>query len=1408
MFLGIAFLIGNVMADVDPSITAPRRVKVLFLGDEGHHQPLERCRQVYSLLAEHGIDLTYTEDLRDLNPANLDRFDALLLYANWTSIAPEQERALIDYVEGGHGFVPIHCGSYCFLNSPRITALIGARFKSHGTGVFKETIALPDHPIEQGLNPIESWDESYVHEMHNEKDRTVLSYRVQGDHKEPYTWVRTQGKGRVFYTAWGHDQRTWGNPDFQALLERGIRWAAGDWALQPQPALPAFQYTRANLPNYIPNAPWGTTGDPIGRMQEPVGPRESMLHMVLPPGFGAKLVAAEPDIKKPICMAFDERGRLWVAETFDYPNNMQKPGDGHDQITICDDFDAEGKARKFTVFADKLSIPTGLCFANGGVIVAQAPDILFLKSSAGDDHCDQRKVLFHGFGTRDTHATVSNLRYGFDNWIYATVGYSGFRGDVNGKPLSFGQGVFRFKADGSAMEFLGSTTNNTWGLGLSEDGQVFGSTANGNPSWYLSIPNRYYEQAKGWPVSRLETIADSWKFYPVTEKVRQVDNFGGYTAGAGHALYTARSFPRNYWNRIAFVNEPTGHLIGQFELIPDGSGFKARDDFNLFASTDEWTAPIAAEVGPDGAVWMIDWYNIVVQHNPIPRGFVAGKGAAYETPLRDKRHGRVYRLIWDGAKPSKSLNLANATTEQLVDALKSDNMLWRMHGQRLLIERGGNDAIPALIKLVEDRTLDEIGLNPAAIHALWTLHGLGAFEGSHARPEAIAAAIGALHHPCAAVREAAADVLPRTADAAQAIVDAKLLGDDDAQVRKSALLALTQVPPTEQAGAAIFASLHRKGNVNDRWISDASALAACLNDAGFLKAVFAAHPAASADVATSEASVNLVANSSFERSEGAQSLHAGWKVRHYSGQAMQYLDASAHTGACSLRIDSTRGADSSLYLDVPVDPNTDYLLSGWIRTQDLKVTDGLGALLNVHLTDIRTPAVKGTSDWQEVQVRFNSGERRSVSINCLFGGWGRATGSAWFDDVKLTRAASMGLPGIEGRVLGIVMDQYAQRGPVDSVVSTLMAARNSAPALANVVVNALASNWPQGVAPQIAEADAGALHEVMNVLAPAAKDRLLALAARWGRADLFASEMAAATRSLRAAITDASLPASARADSARRLISIDDSPASIALVMNEINAKTGPDTQLGLLDALGTSRDPAVGSALVKQYGQFTPTAQRAALNLMLRRVPWTGALVAGIESRAIESRDLLNEQWQALFSNPDRELAQNARALQRSTGRAPTADRKELVDRMMPLAQRPGGDAQRGRQVFEKNCMVCHTIEGHGGQVGPDLTGMGARPKSENLIDILDPNRSVEGTYRQWTIKTKDEVISGRLFAESQTSIEIIDATAQRHVIDRANVQVLKSTDRSVMPEGFEALGNQALQDLLAYIDTSKVKH
>ena len=318
------------------------------------------------------------------------------------------------------------------------------------------------------------------------------------------------------------------------------------------------------------------------------------------------------------------------------------------------------------------------------MIVFEGQKTVFLKDTSGEGKANHREDMFGTWAQGDTHGGVSNMRYSLDNWIYAMQGYNRSTVTVGGETHTFNQGFFRFKPDASKLEFLRSTNNNTWGLGISEEGLIFGSTANGNPSVAMVIPNRYYESVKGWKVAFDKSggsIAGNPLFHPVTDKVRQVDYFGRYTAAAGHALYTARNYPQEYWNRTAFVAEPTGHLVGAFVITREGTRFKSTNPFNLVASDDEWTSPIMAEVGPDGNVWVIDWYSYIVQHNPTPPGFKTGKGGAYLTDLRSSKFGRIYKIVPETAKPRPPITLKDATPEKLVATLKNDNMFWRLQAR-------------------------------------------------------------------------------------------------------------------------------------------------------------------------------------------------------------------------------------------------------------------------------------------------------------------------------------------------------------------------------------------------------------------------------------------------------------------------------------------------------------------------------------------------------------------------------------------------------------------------------------------------------------------------------------------------------------------------------------------------------
>ena len=822
----------------------PRRIEILFLGHAmEHHNSRVYMPMLASGLTQSGINITYTEEVGDLNPENLSLYDGVIIYANHESRFPEQEKALLDYVAEGHAFIPIHCASFCFNESKEYVDLVGGQFKTHGTDTFTAKISDKSHPIMQSVEEFSTWDETYVHDK-LAKDITVLMERVEGEHREPWTWVKQFGKGKVFYTAYGHDERTWSKPEFQNLIKEGILWAVSDQVKKNWEEfakdLPSLSYKEmANIPNYEKR-------DPAPKYQLPLSPEESAKLIQVPAGFKLELFAAEPNIINPIAMNWDEKGRLWVIETVDYPNTVRDDkGSGDDRIKICEDTDGDGKADKFTVFADKLNIPTSFTFVNGGILVSQAPYFLFLKDTNGDDIADVKEIAINGWGVFDTHAGPSNLQRGIDNNIYGVVGYSGFKGTISGDNYEFGQGIYRFNSKYDNFEFLTNTSNNTWGLGITEDNSIFASTANNTHSVFMGIPNKNLKDVAGISLKGSAKIDGHYAMLPITQNIRQVDVFGGFTAAAGHHFYTARTFPKQYWNAYAFVCEPTGGVVHIAKIEKVGAGYIEKDGGNLMASSDEWVSPVEAKVGPDGAVWVLDWYNFIIQHNPTPNadrgGYdaVNGLGNAYENPLRDKSKGRIWRIMPKDAEDKKSVSLDKGDSKGLLKALSSDNMFWRMTAQRLLVENTSTEVVPDLIKLVQNTEVDALGLNPGALHALWTLNGLGAVSGNS---EAMDVVKTALKNPSGAVRKAAIQILPKNQTADGLLLKSNVLKDKDPQVQLAALLYFSERVPSNEIGRQLF-ELSKDGQVAaDDWLAKALYVAGSKHHQGFIAAFMASNP--------------------------------------------------------------------------------------------------------------------------------------------------------------------------------------------------------------------------------------------------------------------------------------------------------------------------------------------------------------------------------------------------------------------------------------------------------------------------------------------------------------------------------------------------------------------------------------
>ncbi|MBL9125997.1 MAG: c-type cytochrome, partial [Verrucomicrobiales bacterium] len=768
------------------------------------------------------------------------------------------------------------------------------------------------------------------------------------------------------------EAKSWADSEFLKGVRAKILEAAGDarraeWEAFLAQREPERREPKPDVANYERRP------EPV-TFQYPFTPKGSMDRTQVAPDLRLELFAAEPDIAKPIAMAWDESGRCWVAETRDYPHEVRPDGEGNDSLKICEDTDGDGKADRFTVFADKLNIPTSFVFANGGVIVAQPPRFLFLQDTDGDGRADVRKVVMEGWGIGDTHAQANNLHYGHDNWLYGCVGYSGFKGYVGGRELEFRMGTFRFKPDGSALEFLHQFSNNSWGHSANAAGDQFGGTANGAPIFYGGIPATAYPTGARGMTAKKINLED--KAHTITPNFRQVDVFGGYTAAAGSAFIESANLPSRLQG-MAMVCEPTMKIVALMDVRPSGAGYVARDGFNLVASSDEWMSPVFAEVGPDGAVWFADWQNFIIQHNPTPSvargGYDAqtGVGGAHVNPLRDHARGRIYRVVWEQARSSGLRSLRGASSARCVETLDHDNPHWRLTAQRLLVEGRKLDAVPALRAMAASTNATR-----GSSHALWTLAGLGLLDDATHR--------SALLSRDAVVRRNAVRALGSDTNSQARYFSAGVISDPDRITRLAALVKLADFPTTPEIRTVVASVARNPIHRSDAWLMEAVHLLSRRHG-----------------VTLHREGPNLLPNAGLE-TLAADGLPEGWKRRDYGGRRSNASAAwesvsgtgNVHGGNRAVRCVATGGeADTSLYADVALKPDTRYRLAGWVRGRGLR-----GKLsFNDHINRHETERVTRDGDWSEVEVVFDSGKATRGSVNILF----VASGEGAFDDVRL-----------------------------------------------------------------------------------------------------------------------------------------------------------------------------------------------------------------------------------------------------------------------------------------------------------------------------------------------------------------------------------------------------------------------
>jgi putative membrane-bound dehydrogenase-like protein len=1179
---------------------------------EGEHDHPRFVAEFGPFLGERGAKVEAA--LEFPTEEQLARTDVLVLYAADAGSIHGEDRAHLErYLARGGGIVAIH-DAVCGDDPQWFKTVIGGAWE-HGhskwhMGAMGLYFADREHPITRGVANFDFEDELYT-DLHVMPQARVLA---NGFHDvfeiTPQMWVYEPGAYRAFVAIQGHYHASFSNPAWRTLLLRGIAWAGKRDAdlLTTGPEREALRYPKGG----------------------PLKPEAAAQALQLQEGFQLSLVAAEPLIVKPISLDWDPDGRLWVAQTPGYPEKSQFSGHPpRDHIDVLSDRDGDGRMDESKTFCEGLDLVTSFVFHERGVIASASPEILSLQDLDGDGRADVRSVLFTGFGFGDTHAVVSNLRWGLDGWIYATQGYSGNAStDIRSADGSrrfgkIGNGIFRFRPDGSAIEMVSSYGSNTWGLDFDWDGELFFTMANGAHLRHVVIPERALAGGRLPGVETWADIADHDRVFPISHAERtpyvQIDFVGGFTAASGSCVYTGGAWPREFWGSH-FVAEPTVNLVHQDHLEPRGATYLASKprEAEFLASADLWFRPVHMRVGPDGALYVLDFYNQAVVHNDT-RGPPHGPTNAAIRPDRDHQHGRIWRVQHERALAFEPPRMSEASSAQLVGMLEHPNAWQRASAQRLLCERKAFDAEPALGRLARE------GDARTKVSALWTL-----------------ARLGGLEKVCSLET---------------------LLEDPDSGVRKNAVRIASDLGLVPSGKAALAARL---SDPDARVVLAAvQALAACPVDAG--------------------------------------------------------IDVKMQTVA-----------------------KDDWARSAILSSSSRAPLEVLRAALPMY--------------------RF---EGMPAFVEQLAGCIGRS-----------------GNAEEAGQAVQLLSKQIDQEA--------LMVAAALRRLLREFKGEAIPS-----ASPELLQALAKLLDHREFEVAVAA----LPFATRWDASGALAKELEALGDRLVARALDPEAAPAARLSCLRSLIAIPERRAQALKGAEQLlDPLQAPEIQLAVIEELGRSADDEAGAVLARRYIALGAQAREQAFSRLIARPRWASILLEEIEAKRLSANDLGPHRVFQLKSHPDGEVARRAKAALEASGGESARKLEELLASLTPIVEQPG-DLARGRELFEQNCATCHTFQGKGANVGPDLTGMGAHGARALLPMILDPNAAVEAGYVEYVAKTTDERLSaGVLVRESPTSI-VLRSTAGDIEVPREEIVSLRSTGRSPMPTGLESLTPEGLRDVLAYL-------
>ncbi len=1149
-------------------------------------------------------------------------------------------------------------------------------------------------------------------------------------------------------------------------------------------------------------------GPPVA-LTDPLSPADEQKTFKLRPGFEIQLVASEPDIQKPMNLAFDAQGRLWVSHSIEYPFAATDPSKARDGVTILDGIGPDGRATKISKFATNLNIPIGILPLPGAkeAIVWSIPYIWKVTDTDNDGAADKREILYGPFDFADTHGDQNAFRLGADGWVYACHGFRNaskvkLRGEGPVVLEMQSGNTYRFKTDGSAIEQISWGQVNPFGMCVDARGDMFTADCHSKPVTMI-LRGGYYDSF-GKP-------HDGLGFAPITTS----DDHGSTGIG-GIAAYSAQQFPGEYQGSMFLCNVVTNLLHRDIVQYRGSSPWIEKSE-EFVTSSDHWCHPVDIQLGPDGALYFADFYNSIIGHYEVDLNH----------PRRDRERGRVWRIVHTGAEAKQSPpslpNLAALSQKELIASLSDRNDTVRQLAGYDYETRFGAEGIARLQERLDgpakaDQPVDSLTFDPKAserVQTLWMLWRNGKLDaGLIARFS---------HDPAALVRIHLIRALGQTGDwnTDQTAVVRTALADPDPFVRRAAAEAIARHPDPAHL-KPLLESL-RVAAPDDLQLIHATRIAL-------------------RNQLRSSAAIEQIASLSLSKEELAKIVDialtvpteaAAWFSFDY---VRQHEVAQPVVESClshvARNVGEKRLDEVAQYVQQQF-PNDQFrqtvlfqaIFNGLTqRGKKLQLRTSLGqwgeklanllldpkSVRSIPWENLPLPGVASASPWGVTHRGSTDEDTKALFFDSIANGE-QLTGvlrSAPFvipDSFTFWMCGHNGLPGTNPPPVNHVRLKLAETG---EVIAREIPPRND---VAREYTWDLKKWAGQKAVLEAVDADVGPSYAWLAVgrfspavvVSPASglsfTDAATTMAVQI--ADQLKLEPLGKPVLNLLKDSHAELPNRIAAATASLNLQPNDGIAVLGQIVQNPEEPAALRTQAAQLLGAVNSQDSrmALANALATAPGPLQqPLALALAGNQLGGELLFSMIANGRASARLLQDKPVLDRLGSLTLPKREERIAELTRGIPAADDRL-----KALVTKLTAAANASEADPAAGAEVFKKTCAACHRINDVGGKVGPQLDGVGHRGIERLLEDVLDPNRNVDAAFRATVIETKSGlVITGLKLRDEGTTVILGNSEGKEVRVGQDDIDESRLSNLSPMPSNLaEQLKEPELRALLAFL-------